>query len=86
MNRPASANVDADGRFRAPDALRARAHRAARRPPAGKLIAMCGSGVAACQLLLALAVAGLDGGKLYAGSWSEWIRDPARPIATGPKP
>ena len=38
---------------------------------------MCGSGVTACQLLLALAVAGLDGAKLYAGSWSEWIRDQA---------
>ncbi len=50
------------------------------------LIAMCGSGVTACQLLLAMAVAGLDGGKLYAGSWSEWIRDPKRPIATGAEP
>jgi thiosulfate/3-mercaptopyruvate sulfurtransferase len=51
-----------------------------------QLIAMCGSGVTACQLLLAMAVAGLDGGKLYAGSWSEWIRDPNRPIATGAEP
>jgi thiosulfate/3-mercaptopyruvate sulfurtransferase len=51
-----------------------------------QLIAMCGSGVTACQLLLAMAVAGLDGGKLYAGSWSEWIRDPKRPIATGAEP
>ncbi|MEO8465228.1 MAG: sulfurtransferase [Gammaproteobacteria bacterium] len=50
------------------------------------LIAMCGSGVTACQLLLAMAVAGLEGGKLYAGSWSEWIRDPKRPIATGAEP
>ena len=47
---------------------------------------MCGSGVTACQLLLAMAVAGLAGGKLYAGSWSEWIRDPKRPIATGAEP
>ncbi len=51
-----------------------------------RLIAMCGSGVTACQLLLAMAVAGLEGGKLYAGSWSEWIRDPKRPIATGAEP
>jgi thiosulfate/3-mercaptopyruvate sulfurtransferase len=42
--------------------------------------------VRACQLLLALAAAGLPGGKLYAGSWSEWIRDPERPIRTGPAP
>ncbi len=47
---------------------------------------MCGSGVTACHLLLAMAVAGLDGGRLYAGSWSEWIRDPARPIKTGAEP
>jgi len=44
---------------------------------------MCGSGVTACQNLLALEHAGLSGGRLYAGSWSEWIRDPNRPIATG---
>ena len=48
-----------------------------------ELVAMCGSGVTACHLLLAMAVAGLDGGRLYAGSWSEWIRDPRRPIQTG---
>ena len=53
---------------------------------ARQLIAMCGSGVTACQLLLAMAVAGLHGGKLYAGSWSEWIRDPKRPIAKGTEP
>jgi thiosulfate/3-mercaptopyruvate sulfurtransferase len=47
---------------------------------------MCGSGVTACHLLLAMDVAGLPGGSLYAGSWSEWIRDPARPIKTGPEP
>jgi len=47
-------------------------------------IAMCGSGVTACHLLLGMAAAGLGGGRLYAGSWSEWIRDPSRPVATGP--
>jgi thiosulfate/3-mercaptopyruvate sulfurtransferase len=43
----------------------------------------CGSGVAACHNLLAMEVAGLPGGKLYAGSWSEWIADPARPRESG---
>jgi thiosulfate/3-mercaptopyruvate sulfurtransferase len=43
----------------------------------------CGSGVAACHNLLAMEVAGLHGGKLYAGSWSEWIADPARPRERG---
>jgi len=40
---------------------------------------MCGSGVTACHNLLSLEVAGLPGAQLYAGSWSEWIRDAARP-------
>ena len=47
------------------------------------VIAMCGSGVTACHLLLALRAAGLGDGRLYAGSWSEWIRSGSRPIATG---
>ncbi len=86
VNRPVSANVDANGRFRAPTQLRGELTELLDGRPSSELIAMCGSGVTACQLLLALEVAGLDGAKLYAGSWSEWIRDPARPIATGPKP
>ena len=44
---------------------------------------MCGSGVTACQNLLALETAGLSGARLYAGSWSEWIRDPQRAVARG---
>jgi thiosulfate/3-mercaptopyruvate sulfurtransferase len=43
----------------------------------------CGSGVAACHNLLAMEVAGLKGGKLYAGSWSEWSADPKRPREKG---
>jgi len=44
----------------------------------------CGSGVTACQNLLAMAHAGLRGARLYAGSWSEWSADPARPVEKGP--
>ncbi len=51
--------------------------------PAEDAIAMCGSGVTACHLLLALDAAGLGNGRLYAGSWSEWICDSDREIATG---
>jgi thiosulfate/3-mercaptopyruvate sulfurtransferase len=46
-------------------------------------IAMCGSGVTACHLLLAMEHAGLPGARLYVGSWSEWSRDPSRPVARG---
>ena len=51
--------------------------------PLPEAVVMCGSGVTACHLLLAMEVARLPPGKLYAGSWSEWIRDPGRPVATG---
>jgi thiosulfate/3-mercaptopyruvate sulfurtransferase len=43
----------------------------------------CGSGVTACHNLLAMEIAGLPGSALYPGSWSEWIADPARPVAAG---
>ncbi|MGQ0835191.1 MAG: sulfurtransferase, partial [Gammaproteobacteria bacterium] len=46
-----------------------------------RIVAMCGSGVTACHNLLALELAGMPGTSLYTGSWSEWIRDPARAIA-----
>ena len=54
------------------------------RRDASQVVAMCGSGVSACHNLLALEIAGLSGARLYPGSWSEWIRDPRRPIARGP--
>lgn len=59
------------GRFLAPDELRAR-FEAAGASPGRELVAYCGSGVTACVLLLAAEVAGLSGGRLYPGSWSEW--------------
>jgi thiosulfate/3-mercaptopyruvate sulfurtransferase len=83
VNHPFSANLEADGRFLPADELRARwLARLGGRPPA-KLVAMCGSGVTACHNLLALEIAGLPGARLYPGSWSEWIRDPRRPVARG---
>lgn len=47
------------------------------------IIHMCGSGVTACHNILAMEYAGLSGSRLYVGSWSEWITNPARPVATG---
>ena len=67
--------------LRTPAELRARfaALGAETQPP----IVYCGSGVTACHNLLALELAGLPGGRLYAGSWSEWSADPGLPLATG---
>jgi thiosulfate/3-mercaptopyruvate sulfurtransferase len=48
--------------------------------------AYCGSGVVAAQLVLALEAAGVHGGSLYPGSWSEWVADPSRPVAVGEDP
>jgi thiosulfate/3-mercaptopyruvate sulfurtransferase len=46
------------------------------------LIHQCGSGVSACHNILAMDIAGLTPGKLYPGSWSEWVSDDQRPVAT----
>ena len=51
-----------------------------------RTIAQCGSGVTACHELFALRLAGLGDARLYEGSWSDWVRDPARPVATGDAP
>jgi len=81
VNHPFTANLDADNHFLPAAELKRRwQQRLAGKKP-GNLIAMCGSGVTACHNLLSLEVAGLSGARLYAGSWSEWIRDPQRPIA-----
>jgi len=80
LNRPFTRNLDADGRFLPPDALR-RGFADVITGDAQEVVSMCGSGVTACHNLLAMEIAGLGGARLYPGSWSEWIRDPHRPIA-----
>ncbi|KJK14601.1 sulfurtransferase [Pseudomonas sp. 2(2015)] len=76
-------NLGADGRFLPAEQLKQRfAQKLDKRSPE-QLVAYCGSGVTACHNLFALALAGYPLGKLYAGSWSEWITDPQRPVATG---
>jgi thiosulfate/3-mercaptopyruvate sulfurtransferase len=77
-------NLDGAGHFLPANELAEQFRRALRGRPAESVVAMCGSGVTACHNLLALEIAGLGGGRLYAGSFSEWSRDAARPVATGP--
>ena len=80
-NRFNSENLSADGTFKQKHALRDELLKALGGVDPSNVVHYCGSGVAACHNLLAMEVAGLSGGKLYAGSWSEWIADPRRPIA-----
>jgi thiosulfate/3-mercaptopyruvate sulfurtransferase len=79
-------NLAPDGTFLPPSELRARFDRTLGSVPPDRAILYCGSGVTACQNLLALEHAGLGGARLYLGSWSEWSADPARPVERGEKP
>jgi thiosulfate/3-mercaptopyruvate sulfurtransferase len=83
-NRPFADNLDAQGRFLPPDVLRAAFRSVLSQAAPNRVVHTCGSGVNACHNLLAMEHAGLSGSRLYPGSWSEWIRDSARPIAVGP--
>jgi len=76
-------NLGADGHFLPAEKLKARfdALLGSRKPE--ELVAYCGSGVTACHNLFALSLAGYPLAPLYAGSWSEWITDPQRQVATG---
>lgn len=78
-----SANLDSDGRFLPAEQLKQRFAEQLKGRSPDELVAYCGSGVTACHNVFALSLAGYPLGKLYAGSWSEWINDPARGIATG---
>ncbi|WP_339527973.1 sulfurtransferase [Pseudomonas mucidolens] len=78
-----SENLGSDGRFLPAEQLKQRFAAQLQDRSPEELVAYCGSGVTACHNLFALCLAGYPLGKLYAGSWSEWITDPARTIATG---
>lgn len=83
LNRPFGQNLGADGRFKPPAQLRQEFEQLlAGRDPAG-VVHQCGSGVSAVPNLLAMELAGLGRTGLFAGSWSEWCSDPARPVARG---
>ena len=81
LNRPFKQNFDERGLFKSPAGLREEYQRLGVDPK--RLVHQCGSGVSSAVNLLAMEIAGIEGSRLYPGSWSEWIADPARPVATG---
>lgn len=83
FNQPFTANLGADQRWLDVAELRRRWEPLLARAGGAPLVAMCGSGITACHNLLALELLGHAGAPLYAGSYSEWIADPSRPVATG---
>jgi thiosulfate/3-mercaptopyruvate sulfurtransferase len=83
LNRPYADNLAADGRFKPPARLREEFAGVLGATPPEQVVHMCGSGVTACHNLLAMEYAGLQGSRLYAPSWSGWVSDPSRPVATG---
>lgn len=76
-------NLEFDGSFLDAPALRADFLACLGSVPPARTVHTCGSGVTACHNLLAMEHAGLPGSKLYVGSWSAWISNPERPVATG---
>ncbi|MGH8190282.1 MAG: sulfurtransferase [Rhodanobacteraceae bacterium] len=82
-NRPFTGNLDADGHFKSATALRAEWAGVLGGHAPQEVVHMCGSGVTACHNLLAMEAAGLHGSRLFAPSWSGWVSDASRPVATG---
>ena len=82
LNLPTNGNVGDDGRFLDVETLRRR-FASLGLPVGADVGAYCGSGVNAAHTALAMTLAGLPTPALFVGSWSNWIADPARPIATG---
>lgn len=83
INRCFRDNLLPDGRLKPAEVLRQEWLLTLRGRAPEAVVHQCGSGVSACLNALAMEVAGLPGSALYAGSWSEWCSDPARPVATG---
>jgi len=83
LNRPSVENIGPDGRFKPAQALRAEFERVLGGRDAATVVHHCGSGVSAVPNIIAMELAGFGPTALYAGSWSEWCRDPSRPVAKG---
>lgn len=83
LNRPFADNLGSGGRFKPAAQLRGEFQSVLGSTASTDVVHMCGSGVTACHNLLAMEHAGLHGSRLYAPSWSGWVSDPSRPVATG---
>ena len=82
-NRPWQQNLNSDQTFKSARELRSEFEQLLNQRTPDQITHHCGSGVTACHSVFAMELAGLPGSALYGGSWSEWIADPARPVATG---
>ncbi|TXI10663.1 MAG: sulfurtransferase [Polynucleobacter sp.] len=80
MNRCFKDNLEADGRFKNLDVLRAEFAELLKGLPSDQIVHQCGSGITACHNLFTMELLGLKNSSLYAGSWSEWCSNPSRPI------
>ncbi|MGZ5601168.1 MAG: sulfurtransferase [Methylobacter sp.] len=83
LNRAFQLNLDGNGLFLPPEQLRKQFKQLIGTAAPEQVVHYCGSGVTACHNLLAMEHAGLTGSRLYAGSWSEWIRNKNRAVAKG---
>lgn len=86
VNRPWKTNLDEKGRFKDAARLQDEFRQLLNGREPASAVCYCGSGVTACHNLLAAVYAGLPLPRLYAGSWSDWISDPARPVVSGDDP
>lgn len=83
LNRSHMNNLDAQGRFKPAGQLQQEFQALLGDTPASQVVHQCGSGITACHNLFAMELAGLNGSRIYPGSWSEWVSDPTRPVARG---
>jgi len=82
INRPLTDNLD-NGHFKSAHQLKSEWLSLLQGTEPDSVVHMCGSGVTACHNQLAMEIAGLSGSRIYPGSWSEWVRDAARPVVNG---
>jgi thiosulfate/3-mercaptopyruvate sulfurtransferase len=85
-NWPMARDLDAEGLFRPRERLAEDLGRLTGSAGGAEVGAYCGSGITAAHTVLALELAGIPGAALYPGSWSQWVTDPSRPVATGEEP